>query len=198
MASAADIPRLTAAQYLALERRATIKSEFLDGRMVAMSGASREHNLIAMNLSREISTQLKDRPCEAYAGDMRVCVEGSGLYTYPDLSVVCGQPVFQDAQVDTLLNPRVVIEILSASTEAYDRGKKFAQYRRIGSLTDYVLVAQDEMRVEHYVRQGDDWLLSEVCGPAGVLRIGSIGVAVPLAEVYARVELGAGPRPGTA
>jgi Uma2 family endonuclease len=116
---------LTPEQYLAIEREADHKSEYVDGEMVAMTGASRRHNLVAFNLTREISRQLRGRPCEGYASDMRVRVPSARLYTYPDVVVVCGDPLFEDGYVDTLLNPTLIIEVLSESTELYDRGKKF-------------------------------------------------------------------------
>src|SRR5438105_11912 len=144
----------TAEQYLALEREADYKSEYVNGQIYAMSGASREHNLIAFNLITALGTQLRGRPCEGYGGDMRVKVSPTGMYTYPDVSVVCGEPHFDDAQLDTLTNPTVIIEVLSPSTELFDRGGKFAHYRTLQSLSDYVLVAQDKMQVEHFVRSG--------------------------------------------
>ena len=153
-----------------------------------MAGASREHNLIAGNLHGEIRNQLLDRPCEPYINDMRVWVEASGLYTYPDVAVVCGEPNFQDSEVDTLLNPTVIAEILSESTEATDRGAKFRHYRRIPSLREYVMIAQDRMSVERFTRHGDDWILSETTEPDQVLRLESIGCDVPLSRIYAKVH----------
>src|SRR5206468_6291774 len=120
-------------------------SEYINGQIYAMSGASREHNLIVVNLIRELSSQLRGRPCEVYASDMRVKVRPTGMYTYPDVVAVCGEPRFEDEQVDTLVNPAVIVEVLSPSTEAYDRGQKFAHYRKLESLTEYVLVAQNEV-----------------------------------------------------
>jgi Uma2 family endonuclease len=189
MSSAAVKTRYTPEQYLALERKSPDKHEYHDGSIFAMAGASRRHNLIAGNLYREVSSQLRDRPCEAYIGDMRVCVAPTGLYTYPDVVAVCGEPRFQDSELDTLLNPNVIIEVLSPSTEADDRGSKFAHYRRLESLREYVLVAQDRVRVERFTRQGegDEWLLSELSHPEDVLRLASIACDVPLSEIYAKV-----------
>ena len=153
MSSAALSNRYTPKEYLDLERKAVHKSEYLNGFITAMSGASREHNVIAVNITVELGTQLKDRECEVYSSDMRVLVNSTGLYTYPDLSVVCHQPQFLDKEVDTLLNPMVVEEVLSPSTESYNRGAKFAHYRRIDSLLDYVMISQEEMRVEHFTKQ---------------------------------------------
>jgi Uma2 family endonuclease len=188
MASAVSTTRYTREQYLSMERKADFKSEYYNGFITAMSGASREHNLIAVNLGREISAQLKHRDCELYTSDMRVLVSQTGLYTYPDVVVACGEPRFEDAKVDTLLNPTVIVEVLSDSTESYDRGAKFAHYRRLESLLEYVLVAQNEVRVERYTRKGDEWLLKEFTQPQDLLRLSSIDCEVPLGEVYAKVE----------
>src|SRR6476661_5007696 len=140
----------TSDQYLALEREAEYRSELVNGQIYSMSGASREHNLITTNLSREISTQLRGKPCETYSSDMRVKISPTGMYTYPDVTVACGEPRFEDDHVDTLLNPTVIVEVLSPSTEAYDRGEKFAHYRKLDTLSDYVLISQDKARVEHF------------------------------------------------
>ena len=160
--SAVPKPFLTPQEYVARERRAEIKSEYLRGEVFAMSGASRKHNLIAGNVNRVLGEQLRERECEVYPGDMRVKVSPTGLYTYPDVTVACGEPEFEDAEVDTLLNPRVIVEVLSPSTADYDRGRKFTHYRRLPSLREYVLISQECPLVEHYVRQGqDEWLLSK-------------------------------------
>jgi Uma2 family endonuclease len=188
MASAARITRYTPEQYLALERNADFKSEYCDGFITAKAGASREHNLITLNLGGEISSQLKNRPCEAYISAMRVLVSRTGLYTYPDVVAVCGEPRFEDDEVDTLLNPTVIVEVLSPSTESDDRGKKFGHYRRLESLKEYVIVAQDQILVERYTRHGEDWLLSELRRIDDTLRLASIGSEVPLREIYAKVE----------
>ena len=188
---------ITAADYLALERQADAKSEYLNGYIYAMSGASRSHNRITFNLTRRIGNQLGGRRCEGYVNDMRVKVSPTGLYTYPDVVVVCGEPRFEDQHVDTLLNPTVIIEVLSDSTEAYDRGEKFAHYRALESLTDYLLVAQDQPRIEHFRRQPDGrWLYSVADGLGSQVEIADIGCVLQLAEVYERVafaELGTEP-----
>ena len=181
----------TPEQYLALERKAEYKSEYINGEIFAMAGASREHNLIAGNMFGELRGQLRGRPCEVYVSDMRVKVSPTGMYTYPDVAAVCGQPRFEDDQLDTLVNPAVIIEVLSPSTEAYDRGEKFAHYRRLESLTDYVLVSQDKVRVEHYVRYGEtgeQWILTEISDPEGTLHLASINCEVVLRDIYDRVE----------
>jgi Uma2 family endonuclease len=179
---------LTPSEYLALERKADIRSEYIAGRMFAMSGASRRHNLIAGNFHRELSSQMRGRSCEAYVSDMRVKVSPAGLYTYPDIAAVCGEALFEDEQIDTLVNPTVIIEVLSDSTEAYDRGEKFAQYRRLEALSEYVLVAQDKIRIEHFRREGEEWVLSEVSAPEAILHLGSIDCHVEIAAIYEKVE----------
>lgn len=188
MSSAASEPRYTAEEYLALERKAEYKSEYVNGHIIAMSGASRQHNIIAANISREISTQLRGRPCESYISDMRVRVSETGLYTYPDVVAVCGDMRFADGQTDTLLNPTVIVEVLSSSTEAYDRGDKFAHYRRLESLQDYLLVSQETVRVEHYVRQGEKWLLSEASALTDTVHLASIQCALVLGDIYDKVQ----------
>ncbi len=188
MSSAAEKRRATPREYLALERLAENRHEFLNREIIAMAGASRPHNLITHNLNRVIGNQLVNRPCEVYSSDMRVLVEATGDFSYPDVAVVCGRPQFLDAELDTLLNPTVVIEVLSPSTERNDRGPKFARYRRIESLQEYVLIAQDHRLVEQYVRQGERWLFSELKEPDHVLRLASIDCAVTLSEIYAKVS----------
>ncbi len=185
------IQRLTSEEYLAIERTAPEKSEFFNGEMFPMAGASREHNLIATNVSRELSTQLKRKPCEVYASDMRVKVSETGLYAYPDVVVVCGEAQVEDLKGDTLLNPTLIVEVLSPTTEAEDRGNKFAHYRRLASLREFVLIAQDRPRVERYVRQaeGDEWLLTEFSGLEATVSLPEIGCELALAEVYDKVVL---------
>ncbi|MGB9182213.1 MAG: Uma2 family endonuclease [Pyrinomonadaceae bacterium] len=188
--SSQPITYLTPEEYLAIERKAEYKNEYLDGAVVAMTGASRKHNLITLNIAREISRQLRGRPCEAYANDMRVRVPSTRLYTYPDVAVVCGEPQFEDDFVDTLLNPTLIVEVLSESTEAYDRGKKFGLYRTIESLAEYLLVAQDEYRIEQYVKQPDGrWLLSDYRTLDDVVELTSIQCQLALQEVYDKVAL---------
>src|SRR5690242_1556857 len=152
MAAPLQTPRYTPEEYLAHERQAEHKSEYIAGQIIAMSGASRAHNRISVNLLRVLSSQTLDGPCETYGSDLRVKVSARGMYTYPDVTVVCGRQEFEDAQVDTLLNPTLIVEILSPSTEAYDRGAKFGYYRALPSLREYLLVAQDQVLLEHYVR----------------------------------------------
>jgi Uma2 family endonuclease len=187
--SALQQPFYTPEQYLEIERRAAFKSEYYVGQMFAMAGASREHNVIARNVIRRLGNALDGRPCETYPSDMKVLVSAGGLYTYPDVSVACGEPQFLDRQGDVLLNPLVIVEVLSDTTEAYDRGAKFALYQRIESLQEYVLVSQDRARVESYVRQsGGQWLYSRTDGLEGEVSLDALGCRLLLSEVYARVR----------
>jgi Uma2 family endonuclease len=179
--------RLTIQEYLALERQAETKSDYLDGEMFAMSGASRKHNLIGVNIASSLHQQLSGRACEVYANDMRVRTPGD-LLTYPDVVAVCGDPRFEDDEVDTLLNPTLIVEVLSKSTEAYDRVTKLDHYRTIPSLMEIVLVAQDRPRVEHWRRQGDgQWLVEEVEDLGRTIELASIQCRLPLAAIYQRV-----------
>jgi Uma2 family endonuclease len=180
---------LTPEQYLEIERKAEYKSEYYQGEMFAMAGAKWNHNLIAAHLVREFDQQLRLRPCSVTPSDMRVHVNATGLYTYPDAVVVCGEPQFLDGQFDTLLNPTVIAEVLSRSTEAYDRGRKFEHYRSIESLRQYLLVASDRMHADLYTRQQDGgWLLTPTDGPGGALSLASVDCRIALADIYEKVE----------
>jgi Uma2 family endonuclease len=198
--SAQPQPRLTPEQYLEIERAAELRHEYFNGRMFAMSGASYRHVIVTGNLSYALRNCLRKRPCTVLTTDLRLRVSPGGLYTYPDLVVLCGEPKFVDDQTDTLLNPLLIVEVLSPSTEAYDRGFKFAQYRTLESLQEYALVSQTEPRVEVFRRQsGRDWLLSESIGLDAACRFESVGCAVALAEVYDKVTFGGDePNPGAA
>ena len=187
MSAVLEKNRYTAEDYLKLERSASSKSEFHDGQIFAMTGASRKHNLVSGNIYRELSLQLKKHPCEAYINDMRVKAAQANSYHYPDIAVVCGTPQFEDAQVDTLLNPTLLVEVLSPSTEAYDRGGKFAHYRKIDTLREYILVVQDQPSMERYVRQGDVWILTEAEGLEASVELESIDCVLSLREVYDKV-----------
>ena len=180
---------ITPQEYLDRERQAEMKSQYFQGEIFAMTGASREHNLIAGNTLTALNQRLRDRDCEVYLGDMRVKVSPSGLYTYPDVTVVCGEPQFEDAELDTLLNPKVLFEVLSPSTSDYDRGGKFVQYRRLPSLQEYVLISQDRPLVEHWVRQPQNqWVFSETESLQDTLVLPSISCDLPLAEIYLKVQ----------
>ena len=183
---------ITPEEYLAIERRAEYKSEYFNGEMFAMAGASERHVLIVTNLVIELGGQLRGRPCTVYSTDLRVQVSPTGLYTYPDVVVVCGQARFADDQKDTLLNPTLIIEVLSDSTKDYDRGGKFQHYRTLASLTEYVLVSQETCHVERCVRQPENrWLLSETNEVKDTIHLSSIGCDLVLAEVYDKVDLSA-------
>jgi Uma2 family endonuclease len=195
MAVANPVHRLTEAEYLEIERRAEYKSEFLDGEMVAMSRSNRWHSLIACNMICAIGNQLQGSPGVIFNSDMRVKVQMAGLYTYPDVSIACGQHEVEDEHDDVLLNPSVIAEVLSDSREAYDRGKKFELYRRLPSLREYLLVNQHEPLVEQFIRQpGGEWLLREVAGLEGKLALPSVGITIALADVYSNVRFLPGPR----
>jgi Uma2 family endonuclease len=181
---------ITPEEYLERERQADIKSEFLRGEMFAMSGATRQHNAIAINILTELNLQFADRPRQVYGLDMRVKVDATGLYTYPDVVAICGELRFEDAQLDTLMNPNLIIEVLSNSSESYDRGKKFAHYRSIDSLKEYVLVSQNECRIERFSRQDDsNWLYSENTDPDSSIELSSVACRLSAARVYHKVDV---------
>jgi Uma2 family endonuclease len=189
---------ITDDEYLALERKSEERHEYLDGTVYAMAGESLEHGTICMNLSRIISSQLLGKPCQAFSKDIKVRSgprpesrrSTKGLYSYPDLVVVCGEPEFHDEHRDVLLNPRVIIEVLSPTTEAYDRGQKFLRYRAwLPSLTEYLLVSQDQPLIERFIRHdGGEWaILPAVAELEGKIEVVSIGCVLPLKEVYDRI-----------
>ena len=183
------VPYVSPEEYLRLERQAEYKSEYVNGEIFAMTGASRKHNLVAGNIFRELGQQLRSRQCEAYVGDMRVKVTATGLYTYPDVVVVCGEPKFEDTFVDTLLNPTLLVEVLSQSTERYDRIAKSSYYRTLDSLSEHLLVAQDEVRLEQYVKQTDGrWVLFEYSALENVVELSSISCSLALRDVYDKVS----------
>jgi Uma2 family endonuclease len=180
--------RMTPEEYLKYERAAEYKSEFYDGEVFAMAGASRNHNLIVANVVAELRTHLKKRPCQVYPSDMRVKITESGLYTYPDVVVVCDEPKFEDNEFDTLLNPTLVVEVLSKSTAGYDRGAKAQHYRKVSSLKDYLIVAQDLAHVEHYLRQPDGgWQIRDYDKLEDVIPLKSIEFELAVAEIYDKV-----------
>jgi Uma2 family endonuclease len=181
----------TPAEYLALERAAETKHEYLNGRIYAMAGARRNHVRVTTNLTMLIGTQLRGRGCLPFNSDMRVRVPATGLYTYPDLSVVCGEPRFEEDEGDVLVNPTALVEVLSRSTASYDRGEKFDHYRQIPSLQEYVLFEQDRARAEHYLRNstdGDRWGLTVARDLDATLALPTIGCLLALRDVYDRVE----------
>jgi Uma2 family endonuclease len=182
------ITKVTAEEYLALDRAAEFRSEFLDGELIAMSGGSSRHSRLKIRLASSVYGALRGTSCEAFDSDFRVRVSPR-MYTYPDLAVVCGKPLYADQREDILLNPTVIFEVLSPSTEYYDRIVKFQHYRGIESLQDYILVAQDQIRVEQFTRGGENtWTLREYLQAEDLLKIASIGVSVSLAAIYERIE----------
>ena len=187
--SAAPAPKKiwTAEEYLAWERLQLEKHEFHGGELFDMAGASFEHNQIVVNVVAELRALVREKPCRVCASDLRVKVPATGLYTYPDASVVCGRPVFEDDKLDTLLNPMLLVEVLSDSTEDYDRGTKFTNYRTIPSLRDYVLVSANEILVEYHTRKEDgSWVLREFRAGAR-FRLESIDGEVAVDELYLKV-----------
>jgi Uma2 family endonuclease len=184
MATAA-LNHMTPDEYLARERQAEFRSEFVGGRLLAMVGARRPHGVLVSALVREVDTRLMERPCDVYASDMRVKISPSRDYVYPDVVIAC-EPRFEDGVFDTLVNPVVIIEVLSDSTESYDRGEKFALYRRIDSLREYVLLSQKQVAVEQYVRRGDFWHYTALDDPDGALVLSSLDMEIPLRRIYAK------------
>lgn len=189
MSIAVTLPnhRTTATEYLDFERGAEYKNEFVNGLIRAMSGASRKHNRVTVNLTREISAQLKNSRCEDFAGDMRVKVSASGNYRYPDLVVVCGEPKFEDRELDTLLNPTLIVEVLSKSTQEEDRTNKFNDYKSIPTFSEYLLVAQNRVFVEQYVLDGENWSYKTYTEADEIVYMPTIGCAVAMVDVYYRV-----------
>jgi Uma2 family endonuclease len=182
---------LTPEQYLAVEREAPYKNEYHCGEMLAMAGAREGHNLVSTNTVREVSEQVRSRPCRVYGSDMRVGV-GPADYVYPDVSAVCGAPQFLDLTRDTLLNPNLIVEVLSPSTEAYDRGRKFELYQSIPSFTEYLLLASDRIHADLFVRQPSGfWLLRSFSALEDVLTLESVGCRLKLADLYEKIEFAA-------
>ena len=184
MASLPDAP-LTEEQYLRIEREAEFRSEFHDGRMYAMAGASPNHALITSAMIAQLYRQVPTG-CRVFSSGLRIKVAPTGLYTYPDCSVICGDLQYSGDQKDVVTNPLLIVEVLSPSTEGYDRGKKFESYRTIESFREYLLIHQDRRHVEHYSKQDDgSWVLREHSGVEGLVSIGRLGVQISLGELYA-------------
>ena len=179
---------LSLEEYLKLEETSECKHEYHDGMAFAMSGASENHNLIAMAVGLNLGIQLKGKSCRPYPGDFRLKIEAANVYTYPDLSVICGETGYADGRRDMFVNPTLLIEVLSDSTEAYDRGRKTELYRTIPSLREYLLISQYRPHVEHYSRQGHFWLLREYTALDEKIALDSIGCTLPLAEIYTQVR----------
>lgn len=184
------ITPIAANEYLALERESSEKHEFAFGEIFAMTGASVTHGRIVTNLVRVLGNQLLERPCDVFTSDLRLCVDPKNRYAYPDIIVICGKPQFLDNQFDTLLNPDLIVEVLSDSTRNYDRGEKFQQYRSIPSFREYLVVEQAKIHVERYSKQPDGtWSLWETDLLDGVVQLSSIGVAIQVSDIYRRTDL---------
>lgn len=184
------VTKVTEAEYLALDRAAEVRSEFLDGDMWAMSGGSMRHGQLSSNIHGRLHAALLGRSCQTFGSDLRVRVMPGRMYAYPDVTVICGKPLLADEREDIVLNPTVIFEVLSPSTESYDRGTKFRYYLALESLKDYVLIDQFSMRAEHYARNTDGtWNFRAYESPEDELKLDSIGVALPLATIYDRAEL---------
>ena len=183
------LKRITPQEYLIRERQASIKSEFYQGEIFAMGGGSANHSLIAANFVGEARNSLKGRPCAVFNSDLRVQVQSTGLYAYPDATIVCGELLFDDDHRDTLLNPTVIVEVLSDSTEKYDRGKKSNHYRQIASLKELILIAQDRSHVERFTRQPNgDWLFHEQKEITADFELKSLGISIAISELYRGVK----------
>ena len=187
MSSPAAETLLTSEEYLALERKAKVKSEYLSGEILAMSGASLAHTRITADIVTELNNQLRGRECEVISNNMRVKTGAKGAYFYPDVVVFCGDPQFEDNVFDTLLNPTLIVEVLSPSTEVYDKGEKFRHYQELASLQEYIVVSQDRIRVEQYRLLKTQWVQTEFREPEDVLPLTSIGCELPLRDIYRRV-----------
>jgi Uma2 family endonuclease len=177
-------------EYLALERKAVVRHEYFDGEIYEMAGASEEHATISSNVNASLNFQLKKRPCKSYQSDLRVHIPATNLYTYPDVVVVCGKPqLLEDAHLDTLLNPTLIIEVLSPSTADYDKGAKFDYYRTLESLREYILVWQDKKRVARYTKQIDgSWLLRDFIGEDAEINLDSIDCTLSIEDIYDKVD----------
>jgi Uma2 family endonuclease len=186
--STAALKRLSWEEYVERERRAVEKSEFYDGELFPMAGGMANHSLVATNFRSEAGIALKSRNCRIYGSDMRVLCP-TGLGAYPDASIVCGEPEFQGDKQETLLNPLAIVEVLSSTTERFDRGKKFEHYQSLRSLQEYVLISQDHVWIDHFARQSQTgkWLLTTYSDPESKLELPAVNISVSIAEVYAKV-----------
>lgn len=188
--STQKIKKLTPEEYLDIERNAECKSEYYNGEMFALAVASYVHNRITRNISKALGLQLKGTKCEEFQSDLKIKEKISGLFTYPDIVVICGEPEFYDEEKDVVVNPTVIMEVLSKSTETYDRGFKFELYRRINTLKDYFMVSQDKISIEYYSRNDDDsWILKEFKDLNQNIEMKSIGCILELKDVYYKVDL---------
>lgn len=187
MSIPAAIDRISAEDYLSLDRQAELRHEFVDGQLIAMTGGSFAHGLVTANVSRALGNALEHAPCVVVSSDVRVRVD-DGLYAYPDVTVVCGEPELDAEHRDTLRNPTALFEVLSPSTEAFDRGEKFRRYQRIASLRHYALVSQEPSRIELFTRQGDFWVYRSVTAPDGWVELEALGCRIALDAVYRKMS----------
>lgn len=187
MSTAHSNPKMTAAEFLDWERQQVERHEFYDGEVFSQAGGTRRHSLIATNTGRAIGNLLVGQKCEVHGSDMRIDIEATGSYVYPDVSVVC--PPIEGQADDLISNPVLIVEVLSPSTEDFDRGTKFGYYRQIPSLRDYLVISQDQVRIEHhFLNEGELWSLRDVAGVDEVLHLASLNDDLPLAEVYSKVD----------
>jgi Uma2 family endonuclease len=186
MASLPDY-HLSPEEYLSIERRAEFKSEYIEGMTYAMAGGSERHNLLTGNLVTELNIQLRTTDCKVYPSDMKVRPPNARKLFYPDVSVVCGETQFADDERDVILNPVLIAEVLSDSTEAFDRGKKFSSYQQIESLREYLLVSQGECVVEHYLRQEAGWFYTKAAGLDAGLTLPALNCRLALSDLYNKV-----------
>ena len=178
--------RVTPEEYLEIDRASEERYEYFAGEMFLMSGGSGRHNTIIFNINTSLGAQIRGGRCRGYSNSQRVLVDRTGLYTYPDIVIVCGEPVY--AHGDTLTNPTLIVEVLSPSTENYDKGKKFDHYRRIPTFVEYLLVAQDRVNVQHHVKEENRWWMEEFEGLTDEIHLPSVRGRLPLSDVYDNVE----------
>lgn len=179
----------TAGEYLEFERKSEERHEFFGGEIFSMAGGSKRHNAISVNLIRLLGNQLVERECTVYGSDMRIQIPAVDKYTYPDVVAVCGKEIFEDADEDTLLNPMLIIEVLSKSTEAYDRGAKFEYYQTVKSFREYVLITQEPFRVEQFVRKDANvWTYFEFRKPDDTVELNSIDCKLLLQDIYHKIQ----------
>ncbi|MEO1439241.1 MAG: Uma2 family endonuclease, partial [Chloroflexota bacterium] len=188
-----DANRMTPEEYLAFERNSDERHEYIGGRVYAMTGASRNHNLIAGNLFAALHGNFRKRPCEVYSETIRVRVDELDNYVYPDVVALCGEAKFADTTYDMLTNPQVIVEVRSPSTKRYDEGGKFDLYRQLDTLREYLLVSQDVPHIAHHIRQSDNtWLIRDVVDTDAAIQIATVDVELTLADVYEKVTFETG------